>query len=763
MANLRRLFFRGLVSVCCLAGLARAVDITRIDVRGRGDRPVIPSTVLAFVQQAVGDAYEPLRVNRDIRRLQDTGRYAYVAAEIEREPGGIALIYVVEERPRLRRIFVEGGEHFSNAKIKDLLELNLSDRVDDALVRQHVEKVRLEYQKDFFPDVAFDIALSPPDAENYTELTLTVREGERQKVDRIRFTGNTEYTAAELKKAMKQKQSWVFSFLTGRGRYEDELLRQDMQVVEDLYRRKGYLDVKAGPPTVEKTSGGDLEVVVPIQTFDRYEIQSIRIQGNTLYPSSLLGAQVPLQVGDAAASDRIETGRTAIRDFYNNRGYSMTVVRDQWLLADKGRKVDVVYTIEEGRIATIRNVSIRGNTRTKDKVIRRELLVAPGDRLNEVNVRKSEARLRNLGFFSTANATMIPTEDKDVFDVAFDVEEGRSGQFVAGAGFSSVDDLIGFVELSQGNFDLFDPPNFTGGGDKIKLRLQMGTKRRDVEVTYSRPWFLNRRLTLNVSGFQNDRRFLSDDYDQRNTGGSVGIRRALGPLWRANLAYTLESIDVYNVDEDAPEIIAIEEGESMRSGMDLSFTRDTRNHVWVPTKGGRFVANTGFTGGPLGFDEEIYNAGLRSSYFVPVVWDHVLNLQGWVQAVDFYGDSERVPIFDRLFLGGARTVRGFEYREVSPVDEDENEVGGQTSMYATAEYTIPLSEVFRYALFYDWGVVNPESFEFGVNEINSSYGMGLRIDMPGFPLRFDYSFQDQSSDHNKRDSGRFSFLIGYSF
>ena len=756
-------FSRILILLCLCATHVVARNIVEVRVRCQNDsREIIPSTVLAFVEPEVGDAYDPQVVNQDIRRLQATGRYAYVGAELETTAQGLILTYVVEERPRLRAITIQGASHFSNLKIRDLLELNLSDRVDIPLVQTKLEAVREKYIKDFYTEVAFDVQLSTPDADNFTNLTITVDEGPRRKVIKIKFTGNTEYSNTQLKKAMGQKQTGLFSFLTGKGKLDEAQLRQDMPVLEELYRRKGYLDVRVGPPSLEQKEKG-LVITVPIETFEQYIVNSIRIQGNTLYPSSLLGSQIHLQVGGPAESNRIRGGAQAIRDYYNDRGFSQTRVDEQVLLSPEGNRVDIIYTVREGRVATVRNVFIRGNTRTKDPVLRRELLIYPGDTLNEVLARKSAARLRNLGFLDGADYTLIPTEDPLVYDVEFDVKEGRSGQFLAGVGFSNEESLVGFVEISQGNFDLTDPPWFIGGGEKLQARVQLGSERNDIDVSYARPWFLDRRMTFRVSGFQNERRFLSDDYDQRNTGFTVGLRKALGSKWRGGINYTLEEIKVFDVQETAADIIKIEEGDTLSSELELTFTRDSRNQVWIPTRGGRVILNTGFAGGPLGGEVDIYEVGARSSYYYPIIFDHVLNVQGWARSVDYYGDSDRVPIFDRLFLGGSRTIRGFEFREVSPVDEDGNFIGGQTSLFASVEYTVPLSEMIRSAVFYDWGVVNEDAFDPDIENANSSYGVGLRVDMPGFPLRFDYSWQLQSNETNEDSGGLFSFLIGHSF
>jgi len=762
--SLRSLLF--LFGFCILRLTAQEVQIQEIQVRNltREGQDGI-SSVRAFIQPRVGDAYDRRLVNEDIRSLQETGRYAYVGVELlPLENNRVILIYVVEERARLRNIRITGGDAISNAAIRKELELELGDRVDIALVEQKLLPIRDKYRKKFYTEVQFDTTLSPADEDGFTDLALTVNEGPKQKVKDIEFTGNIAYTDREVRAVMMQKQVWLLSVFSGRGGLNEEALRLDRYRIQELYRKLGYLDASVGEPQLKRTPKG-LVVVLPIEANQQYRVRSIRIEGNTLYPSSLLGARVPLQVGGIAGSDDIERGRRAIRDFYNVRGYSKTLVRQRILLTNQPDQVDIVYTIREGEVATVRNVLIRGNTRTKDYVIRREVNVVPGETLNEVSVRNSAARIRNLGFMEMANHAVLPTRDPTVYDVEFEVREARSGNFLAGVGFSSEDSLVGFVELSQGNFDLTDPPGFIGGGEKLQTRLQLGTERQDVEVNYSRPWFLNRRLTFSVRGFINEREFLSDDYNQRNTGASVGLRKHLFGRWRGDLSYQLEEIEVFDVAEDASEVIKQEEGSSLRSSLNYSMTHDTRNQVWIPTRGGRTILSAGLIGGPLGFDEDIYELGARASYYFPLIWnrDHNLNLHGWARTVDFYGDSDRVPIFDRLFLGGARTIRAFDFRDVSPVDENGDPIGGQTMLFASAEYTIPLTELFRVAGFYDWGVVNLDPYDASTDEMNSSYGIGLRIDMPGFPLRFDYSWQHFASEWNESNGGKFSFLIGYSF
>jgi outer membrane protein insertion porin family len=346
-----------------------------------------------------------------------------------------------------------------------------------------------------------------------------------------------------------------------------------------------------------------------------------------------------------------------------------------------------------------------------------------------------------------------------------------------GAGFSSVDDIIGFVELSQGNFDIADWPRFSGGGQKLRMRAQLGTKRKDYEISFVEPWFLNRRLSLGVDLFEHDSRFLSDEYDQMNIGGNISLGKPLGTYNRLNLIYGLESIDVYDVATNASHLIQQEAGTRSKSSLTLELVHDTRNSVFIPTRGNRSSASAMFAGGPLGGETEIYGLTGRSSYFFPLWFDHVFNLRGYAAMVNDYGTPNRVPIFDRLFLGGPRTVRGFKFRDVGPKVQDQTQssseepLGGKSAACATAEYTMPVAEKVRLAAFYDVGIVWSDVFKKSDNDqivggdgqVNSAVGAGVRFDFPGFPIQLDYAWPLQTDEFNDRPSGRFSFWIGYTY
>jgi outer membrane protein insertion porin family len=374
-------------------------------------------------------------------------------------------------------------------------------------------------------------------------------------------------------------------------------------------------------------------------------------------------------------------------------------------------------------------------------------------------VEVSVNRLKNLGYFSDVQDVAEPLEEKDQYDLAFQVEEKSTGQFMVGGGISSIDSVVGFVEVSQGNFDLKSWPPI-GGGQKARVRAQLGSERQDAEISFVEPWFMDRRLSLGLDLFCRESSYYTADYDQTLAGFRVSLARPLTKFDRVSLIYSLENYDI-DVDDSASPELQREDGALLRSGLQLEWSRDTRDNYFIPRRGNRTVASATFTGGPLLGDVDIYGMELRSSYYWPLLWDHVFNIRGSVQTVDVYSGS-RVPIFDRLFLGGARTVRAFEYQEVGPVDSRDDPIGGRTLYYTTLEYTVPIWNRIRGATFYDMGFVNSKAYDFSASGLNSGVGFGIRFDMPGFPLNLDYAWPIQSEDYNDR-GGRFSFQIGYMF
>lgn len=774
MNTRRRMAIRiraGILAVCGWAALAWGVPVRDIRVEPVGDVPVSAEQVLAQVSARVGQELDRAALSGDIRALQRSGAFSYAEVRLEAAADdGVILVYRVEGRPRIRTLRITGADYLGNRKVRTLLELGSGDPADDALMGERVQKVRETYRKDFFPDTRLTWTFSAvDDRPGFADVEIRVDEGRRAIVRRILFRGVKGVRRKDLLKGMVQRQSSWLSWMNNDGIYEPGILRTDRESIRKVLLDRGYLAAVVGEPELTYVGRRKIDITFEIDQGLLYTLEDWRIRGMEIFAPAEVERGVVAVSGRAASMEAIHRSAQNIRDFYGSRGYIKTGVDPRISLDTNAASASVVYEVSEGMLAYIQNIDIRGNAQTQDKVIRREIGVAPGDVYNEVRVRSSESRVRNLGYFSFVNSYPEAAAVSNRFNLVFDLEEQRTGQFMLGAGFSSVDNLIGFVELTQGNFDLFGWPRFTGGGQRLRLRAQFGSERSDLEVSLIEPWFLNRRLSLGLDLFRRDARFLSDEYDQITTGGTLTLGKPFFAFNRINWIYGLEDIDIRNVETNASDLIRAEAGGRLKSFGTVELIRDTRNHPFLASRGFRGSASATLAGGPFGGDTDTYQFSLRASQYVPLWFDHVLNIRGWTSLIQEYGDSDRVPIFDRLFLGGPRTVRAFKYRKVGPKDDTEEPIGGRSVVSATVEYTLPVVDKVRFALFYDLGIVWQDLFEkdadqpaMGDGVFCDGYGLGVRFDFPGFPIQLDYAWP-LNKDEVTSGSGRFSFSIGYTY
>jgi outer membrane protein insertion porin family len=422
--------------------------------------------------------------------------------------------------------------------------------------------------------------------------------------------------------------------------------------------------------------------------------------------------------------------------------------------------------------------------------------VAPGEVFDMVKVKRSKQKLEGLSYFDRVEAQPEPILDiKGSRNLVIAVNEKNTGNIAVGAGFSTVDSLVGFVEVTQGNFDLFNPPWFTGGGQRMRLRLAIGTERRDYVLNFVEPWFLGRKLALSTDLYYRDLDFVSlnELYSERIAGVRVGLTRELTRIWNfpmiGGISYTFENVNldlnsglhstpIYTTNgtmivtnpPNVSEEIARQDGNYWISRFGSSLAYDTRGAGFLPEKGQRTELRGDIAGGPLGGTVDDYRLEARTSwYFRGFTKGHVLEVGARVGVIEHYNDTAEVPLFDRWFLGGLDTLRGYEYRDVGPKDEFNEPLGGGTYWFGTIEYSIPIVERVRLAAFYDIGMVYPKAYSFEpqkrsdgftTGRFNDNWGIGLRLFLPIGPLRLDYGIPI-SDDPSNGSSGRFQFSAGY--
>jgi len=742
----------------------QAPIVRQIDIQYAGPATLSREKILANMRTTVGKPYSEQAVEDDIRALYATGSVTNVRMFGEPVSDGVKVVVVIQSKANVAAVNIEGAFAISTKKLRKDISTKPGQTLNEANLEQDRQKILDEYADHGFSQTDVKYHTDINDQTGAAIVTFTVTEGTKTIVKNIYFQGNTVFRAKELKKIIKTKPANPLSFLTKAGRVNSDQLDEDIADIKTYYQNHGYEDVAVDQPSINPVGKGRVDLVYSITEGPQYHVGTVGVTGAMVYTNDQIQSKLKTRAGGVFSPQDLQDDTKNIGDLYGSKGYiDMTANAETTSGAD--HIINVEYKIDEGSQSYIEHINIEGNTRTKDKVIRRELAVYPGEVYNTNLIDVSKTRLENLGYFNKDRGVQIYPSDTDVpgrKDVNVLVEEARTGSFNFGAGFSSIDSLLGFVEVQQTNFDLFNWPTFTGGGERFHARFQLGTERTDADMSLTEPYFLDYQLSLGGELFYSDANYVSDVYDQRNYGFDITLRKPINAFSSVRLDYRLEDIDLYNVSSGVSDTILRDQGNHTKSSLTLGYTYDTRDSVFLTRSGHRVDLSAFVAGGPVGGNVNDWGFDFTGSQYYHLPGDTILLLDAELADVENYDSSDHVPIFDRLYLGGPNSLRGFRFRAMAPYDDKGQPIGGDSLARVTAEYTFPIMDRIRGASFYDTGFVNPGAFDLGLNQIASDAGLGLRLDLPIGPVRLDYGIPIQNPHHTST-TGQFNFSMGYQF
>jgi outer membrane protein insertion porin family len=761
------------------------VIVREIEVRFVGPETVNRAVVMANIQTSVGKPRSRDVIEQDVRNLINTGYFFDVRVLEEPVTDGVKVVFQVQGKATLKEVLLEGNKRYKEDRLRRESSQKAGDILDERKAHADARKMEELYQKGGYPDVKVTYEVSLDKDTGKAILKFKVAEGQRIYIKQIKFSGNKAFPAKRLLKLLKTRRDWWGSWLSSTGVLKEDDFKEDLGKLRDHYHSKGYIDMEIRGTHVERVGTKWMVVYIDIFEGTQYKVGSVRIEGNTLFPTADIEKRLKMTSGKTFTPGDMSADQKAIEDYYGTRGYLDTAARPMRVPNVETGRIDLTYTIREGELTYIEKIEIRGNTKTKDKVVRRELAVNPGEIYDTVRVERSVERVKNLGYFvpTKVEATPEPTDVPNRKNLVLSVEEQRTGSVTFGAGFSSIDSLIGFVEVTQGNFDLFNWPSFTGGGQKLRLRMQLGFKRQDYELSFTEPWFLDKKLSLGFDLFHHESSFLSSVFREQRTGGDLRLEKALSEFVRGSVQYSIQDINL-NVDKTASPELQSQNGTRLRSAIQGALVYDTRDSVFLTMRGNRSEFTAELAG--LGGDVELYKLNAKTTFYFPLFGGQVLQLLGAAGSVEAFGATKGdgknvtetivsggvtstvvrtvndVPIFDRYFLGGANTLRGFTFRKVGPKDGDGEPIGGNAYYNATAEYTFPIIERVRGAVFFDVGEVESDAYTFSLGNLKSDAGIGVRLNLPIGPLRLDYGYPIMT-DRQTGKTGKIQFSVGYQF
>lgn len=746
--------------VICLTSAASAADIAKVQAQTPSGNTYPLTNISPHINSQVGDVFSQQKLTEDIQRLYKTGFFRDIAADADQNPqGNIIITFIVEPVPRIAEIRIDGSKRLKKKKLVDELKVKKGDLYDAQAVAASSTAIRQLYEEKSYYGTTVRTDIKKIN-EKQVSVIWKISEQPRIKLRNVEFAGNTIFSKRQLLKNMGTDPTF-WSYIFPVGFFSKKELKIDRIRLQNLYARKGYLDFEISEIRRDYSKNKKwVSLTIFLNEGLPYVIDDVAVEGNQLFGDAEIKREFELKEGLVYTPVLESQDIDAIREMYAPQGYIDLTVRPRLDKDPEKQLVDVTYVIEEGPAAEIRNVRITGNNITKDEVIRRELLLQPGDKADFRKIDASRSVLKNLNYFETVSITPLSTKVPDEKDLTVQVEEKRTGQFMAGAGFSSEDALIGTLQVTQTNFDLTDWPTFRGGGQRMRLQLQLGTEQSNALVSFTEPWWLDRRLRLNVSAFTTTRD--EEEYDRERTGIGTSLAwRGIFDL-RHEAGIQIQQVELTDFSNTVSQELADEEGTYDITALQYSISRDTRDRFIYPTQGSTWELSAELQPEILGTYSDIYSLGLDATTYLRLLSPFILRLRGEVGVVDSIS-GEEVAIFDRLFAGGASTFRGFDRREISPVDVNDESLGGRSLLLGTVELTYPFTESVRGSIFCDMGNVWADAYDWDPADINVSVGFGLELQLPVGPIRLDYGIPVVTQQDHLSTSGRLHFNLGYYF
>lgn len=715
-----------------------------------GNRRIESAAVLAVVTTQPGDRLDYDQLDRDLREIYKMGFFKNVEMDTSDGPKGKIITFRVIEKPSIGKIVFEGNDEYDDDDLKKELGISLYSILDNNEVKQSVRRLKNFYrEKGYYNAEIEEETESIPN--NEVLLKYKIKEHDKVYIEKIRFVGNKAFDDDELKDIMETSEKWFLSWITKAGVLDKKKLEFDVHKLASFYHNHGYIKAKVGDPEVRYDDKiGGLVVTIDIVEGQQYGVDKVAVQGDLIEPAQDLLKKVKIGKQKVFNREIVRKDILALRDVYADQGYAYAEVRPLISEDDETHTADVTYDISKGPKVRFERITISGNKVTRDKVIRRELKIIEGDYFSGKALKRSNENLNRLGFFEDVQIKTKKGSQEDLMNVDVAVKERGTRTFSVGAGYSSAYSAFVMFQIAD--------QNFLGYGQKLEASARIGGKNTEYNISFVEPWLFDKPLSLGVDLYKWKQEY--DDYTRNSLGGALTLGfplKFLDDYTRGLVRYDYDDAEISDVTEtEGPLYDMI--GKNVTSSMLLRVKRDSRNDLWNPSRGS--INEISFQYAGLGGDEKFNKYRARTAWFFPLFWKTVFMAQGrW----GYIQDRGHLSVYQKFFLGGINTVRGFKYETISPVDENGYKIGGTKMMCYNLEYRFPLLKEQGVVglVFFDAGNVFDEDESWTFSGIRRSAGAGVRWYSPIGPLRLEYGFNLDPKDDEP--SGRWEFSVGGMF
>ncbi|HSM73924.1 MAG TPA: outer membrane protein assembly factor BamA [Desulfobacterales bacterium] len=730
------------------AKLFRREKVVRVTVEG--NKRIESDAILRIVQTQPGDVYLARSLTQDLKSVYGMGYFEDVRVESETEGDGKVIIFKVTEKPTVRIIRIKGNRVFDDDAIKENLTFKTGAVLNLVNIQRNLERIEELYKDKNYHNVKVTFSVTPT-GNNQADVEFTVEEGEKVRVRKIVLEGNEAYSARELKKLMKTKEEGFFSWITSSGELNMEDLNQDASLLTAFYQNSGYIQARVADPQVSFEENW-IEVAIKIDEGPRFKVGKVGFSGDLVRPESELLESVKITDEVYYSREVLRNDVLVLTDLYSDEGFAYADIAPRIDRDPENQVVNIDFVINQGQPVYFEKIIIGGNTKTRDKVIRRQLKVYEQELYSGAELKRSVRNLKRLDYFDDVKVDTLPGSAEDQMVLKIDVTEKPTGTFSFGGGYSTAESLFAVAQISQRN--LF------GRGQVLQLAAHLGGKSTRYQLSFTEPWLFDIPLSATGNIFKWDVDY--NDYDKESIGFGFRFGYPVFDYTRAFLGYRFELADITDIDEDAARSIKQLEGENITSSLTATLEYDSRDRFFLPTEGQKHSLEVEYAGGPLAGDIAFTKVTAEAGIYIPLFWETT----GFARAQAGYvteGTNGILPDYERFYLGGLNTLRGFDWRDISIQDSNGDDIGGTSMLLFNLEYIVPLIKEAGLAgvVFYDTGNVYGEDQDFDITDLRQSAGAGIRWNSPMGPIRLEYGYVLDPEDDE--GGGKWEFGMGGAF
>lgn len=720
-----------------------------VKVTVEGNQRIEADAILKIIKTGPGDVFLAKSLSQDLKAVYAMGYFDDIRIEAEDGPEGKTIVFKVKEKPTVRVIRVSDNQVYTDEEIIEALNVKTGSILNIFQVQNNVLRIKELYKEKNYHNIKVEYKIHQT-KHNQADLEFIVEEGVKLRVEKINFVGNNAYSTKKLKKLMETSEKGFFYWFSDSGELNTENLNQDVTKIAAFYQNNGYIEARVGEPQIEFKETW-IEVTIKINEGKRFEVGNVDVVGDLIHSPKELKARLKIVKKKYFSRETVRNDILALTDLYSDAGYAYASISPLIKRNVEKRNVGISYKIDKGKKVYFEQIIIGGNTKTRDKVIRRQLEVYEQALYSGSLLKKGVRKLYRMEYFEDVKINTRKGQSDDQMVLKIDVTEKPTGSFSFGGGYSSVESFFIQGAITQRN--LF------GRGQILSLKAELGGRSSRYSISFTEPWLFDIPLSAGFDLFNWEYDY--DTYVKASMGGRLRFSYPLFDFTRLHVTYTLDRADIKDVDDDANQNIKDLEGVNLTSSIKTALRYDSRDKIFNPTRGSTHSIGLEYAGigGNIGFTK----LRLETGWHIPLVWKIMGFAHGKGGYVAEVSDKD-LPDYEKFYLGGINSLRGFDFQDISLIDENGAKIGGDKFIQFNFEIIVPLLQDAGVVglVFYDTGNVYAAEDNLDLSSLRKSVGYGFRWYSPMGPMRLEYGYILDPLPGENQD-GRWEFSMGGAF